>query len=112
METVLKGYDLATLGNRITQKTVAVGELLWQGGAGFCIATAASTRNPGNKQHVGVLKLRQLEKTRFGASFLVPVAGLLADGVLDEAILSSRDREELVSMVEALQAGLSMADVK
>ena len=56
-----------------------------------------------------VLKLQEEKaKKRFRVSFLVPVAGLLEDGVLGNNVIPARDRRMLAAMVNELRVGLAV----
>ena len=111
MEQAVAGVDLKELRCRIAQMHVAAGELLWQGTrVGFCVTTSDCTRDSGEKDTVEVLKLQQEKaKKRFGVSFLVPVAGLLEDGVLGDNVISARAREVLAAMIKELRVGLAVS---
>ena len=58
---------------------------------------------------VEVLKLQQGKaKKKFRVSFLVPVAGLLEDGVLGNNVIPARARRVLAAMVNELRVGLAV----
>ena len=44
---------------------------------------------------------------KFRVGFLVPVMGLLEDGVLGDSVMPARVREELTAMVNELSVGLA-----
>ena len=94
----------------IKQIRVVAGELLWQrwlDGAGFCIAVEDHERVEHEKATVRVLRQGRGTK-RFLGSFLMPVAGLLDENVLDDTVMSPKARRELLAMVEELRLGLSI----
>jgi hypothetical protein len=107
MEQAAAGVDLHELRRRIAQKNVAAGELLWQGTAGFCVTTSDCARDSGETDTVEVLVLQQGKAKRFRVSFLVPVAGLLENGVLGDDVIPARAQRELAAMVSELRVGLA-----
>ena len=109
LEKAISSVGLAELRNRIAQLQIATGELLWQGPRlGYCVAASNCSRNPGRKDNVDVLMLqRRMAKKKFKVSFLIPVAGLLEDGVLRTKMMPPHVRKELRAMLNELRVGLA-----
>ena len=105
MEKAVAGTDLVTLRGRIRQTKIAAGELLWQGTAGFCVTTSDCATDSGPTDTVEVLALQQGKAKRFRVSFLLPVAGLLEDGVIGDHMMPAGARGELAAMVRELRFG-------
>ncbi len=76
LEESMRGRELGEVMLEVDQDQVAAGELLWQGGCGFCVAARACSRSRDARTQVLVLQGEGQEKV-FGASYIVPVAGLL-----------------------------------
>ena len=106
MEQAAFGVGLVVLRSRIAQTNLAAGELLWQGTAGFCVTTSDCVRGSGTTDTVEVLALQQGKAKKFKVDFLVPVVGLLEDGVLGDSAIPVRVRGELAAMVDELRVGL------
>ncbi|MCK5688941.1 hypothetical protein KAI87_06710 [Myxococcota bacterium] len=100
---VITALPTAEVRARITQTQISAGELLWQGRYGFCVATKDCERTEQHNGEVLVLQEKNLSKT-FTGPFLVPVAGLLEEGVLRDDELSLELRAQLKEMGEKLQA--------
>jgi hypothetical protein len=107
MEKAVADANLPALRGRIAQTKILAGELLWQGTAGFCVTTSDCARDSGEKDTVEVLALQQGKAKRFRVSFLLPVAGLLEDGVIADHMMPARARGELAAMVKELRLGLA-----
>ena len=95
MERAAVEVGLAVLRSRIAQTNITAGELLWQGTAGFCVTTSNCVRRSGTTDTVEVLALQQGKAKKFRVGFLVPVMGLLEDGVLGDSVMPVRVRESL-----------------
>jgi hypothetical protein len=105
LQKAIAGERVVDLSRRIAQPTVYAGELLWQGALGFCIANSDCNRAP--KENCDVLLLQRGDTTkRFAGSFLIPVAGLLEEKVVEDEILSRNARSELATMVRELRSVL------
>lgn len=79
LESASSHYPPVQLRTLISQQRISVGELLWQGEAGFCVATEACDRSVEN--NVKVLRLQGMaDSGTFRTTYLLPVRGLL--GVL------------------------------
>ena len=107
MEQAAVAVGLAVLRSRIAQTNITAGELLWQGTAGFCVITSNCVRRSGTTDTVEVLALQQGKAKRFRVDFLVPVMGLLEDGVLGDSVMPVEVRGELAAMVNELRVGLA-----
>ena len=107
MERASVEVGLAVLRSRIAQTNITAGELLWQGTAGFCVTTSNCVKRSGTTDTVKVLALRQGKDKKFRVGFLVPVMGLLEDGVLGDSVMPARVRGELAAMVNELRVGLA-----
>ena len=107
MERAAIEVGLAVLRSRIAQTNITAGELLWQGTAGFCVTTSNCVRRSGTTDTVEVLALQQGKAKKFKVDFLVPVMGLLEDGVLGDSGMPVRVRGELAAMVSELRVGLA-----
>ena len=107
MERAAGEVGLDVLRSRIAQTNITAGELLWQGTAGFCVTTSNCVRRSGTTDTVEVLALQQGKAKKFRVGFLVPVMGLLEDGVLGDSVMPVRGREELAAMVNELRVGLA-----
>ena len=107
LERAILGVEMSELRGRITQVRVETGELLWQRGAGFCVAAEDCERVEGRKARVLVLQRGGGSKIYTGP-FLMPLAGLLEENVLDDSRMPSIARRELVAMIRDLRLGLSV----
>ena len=105
LEKAIADVKTSDLRDRIKQVRIVPGELLWQKGAGFCVAIEDCARVKGKKAKVLVLQQGRGTKLYTGP-FLMPVAGLLDKGVLDQSVLSPRARSELLTMVQEFRVGL------
>ena len=106
LQKAIASVGVVDLRGRIRQRNVEPGELLWQGNYGFCVAKQDCDRADGQKVEVLVLQQNDVPKL-FVGSYLMPVAGLLEDGVLDEDTIPAKVRKELQEMVEELRVGLA-----
>ena len=111
MERAAIAVGVAVLRSRIAQTNIPAGELLWQGAAGFCVTTSNCVKRSGTTDTVRVLKLQQGKARRFGVGFLVPVMGLLEDGVLEHSMMPVRARAELAAMINELRVGLAEGEL-
>ena len=98
LERAVSRVEMRELRCRIKQNAVEAGELLWQKGAGFCVAAEDCERVEGRKAKVLVLQRAGGTKI-YAGPFLVPLAGLLEDNVLDEARVPAGVRRELRAMI-------------
>ena len=107
----VSGIDLVGLRNRIGQMHIATGELLWQGPkVGFCITTSDCTKHYRKTENVDVLVLQQGKaRKKFKVNCLIPVAGLLEVGVLEDNVIPAQAQRELSAMVSELRIGLAGA---
>lgn len=105
LEKAVSRVEVGELRGRIRQAKVVGGELLWQKGAGFCVAEEDCERIDGRKVSVLVLQRGRRRKIYVGP-FLMPLAGLLDKGVLDEGVMPFAARRELRAMIRELGAGL------
>ena len=103
LEKAVSRVEIGELRGRIRQAKVVGGELLWQKGAGFCVAEEDCERVDGRKASVLVLQQDRRRKIYVGP-FLMPLAGLLDKGVLDEGLMPSAARRELRAMIQELGA--------
>jgi hypothetical protein len=102
----IAGIKIPELSGRISQLKVHAGEILWQGRYGFCVADATCNRS--NDENCAILKLQYGDaKMLIRGSYLVPLAGLLEPGVIEEQTLSLQAREELAVMVKEIQEGMN-----
>ena len=107
LQKAVADVEFSELRGRIKQMKVEAGELLWQKPAGFCVATEDCERVEGEKGTVRVLQQGRGTK-KYLAPFLMPVAGLLDENVLGDTVMSSKARQELLTMIEELRLGLSV----
>ena len=103
LERAVAGVEIGELRGRIRQAKVVGGELLWQKGAGFCVAEEDCERVDGRK--ASVLVLQQGRRKIYVGPFLMPLAGLLDKGVLDRSVMPAPARRELRAMIRELGAG-------
>jgi hypothetical protein len=100
LERVASRYTLAELRTLIKQQHVSIGELLWQGKAGLCVATEGTDRT--EERNLTVLRLRGMAKSGlFKASFLIPVRGLL--GLVAED-MPKAEQTEISRFLDELEA--------
>jgi hypothetical protein len=117
LKLIRRGYALNRLqlaiGNRtviqlsaaIEQGAVSAGELLWQGALGFCIANTDCIRGGKNKCEVLLLQHGNSKKN-FSSSLLVPLTGLLTEGLIGEDSLPLNARQEISSLLLDLRRDL------
>jgi hypothetical protein len=98
-------FTVVKLAELIKQDRIVLGELLWQGSYGFCIANGECNRNSQEKCDVLLLQQGSSKKT-FSASLLVPLDGLLSSDIVDDSILPQKARGEIKFMIDELHAGL------
>jgi len=104
LETVLEGHTPAQLAGKIRQDEIAAGELLWQGQSGFCVASESCQRS--QKQSVHVLHLQGTTNKPFRSEYLIPLRGLLEDGVIPlSKQFGNRQRKEIAALVSELSEG-------
>ena len=106
LQKAIASVDVVDLRDRIQQPKVEPGELLWQDPYGFCVAKRDCDRADGQKGEVLILQQNDVTKLFMGP-FLVPVVGLLEEGVLGDDAMPARARKELQAMVEELRVGLA-----
>ncbi len=106
LQKAIASVDVAELRDRIHQSKVAPGELLWQAPYGFCVAKRDCDRAAGQKGEILILQRNDVTKLFMGP-FLMPVAGLLEEGVLGDDVMPAKARKELQAMVEELRVGLA-----
>lgn len=105
LEKAMSDIKPAEMRARIKQRHVEAGELLWQKPYGFCVAQTDCERV--EKRSVKVLILQQgVAIKTFTGPFLIPLSGLLDDGVLGHEAMPSMARKELAAMVAELRMGL------
>jgi hypothetical protein len=105
LDQVIRSVDIKDLRSRVKQTNVTAGELLWQSSYGFCISRQDCERS--DKQSSEVLVLQQGNATKkFSPPFLMPVAGLLEEGVLSDEAMPPKARVQLAAMVEELRVSL------
>ena len=76
LESVASRFPPAEIRALVDQQHISSGELLWQGKAGFCIATGACDR--AEKCKMNVLRLQgTADSGLFMVNYLIPVRGLL-----------------------------------
>jgi hypothetical protein len=105
LETAMMSFTVVKLAELIKQDRIVLGELLWQGSYGFCIANGECNRNSQEKCDVLLLQQGSSKKT-FSASLLVPLDGLLSSDIVDDSILPQKARGEIKFMIDELHAGL------
>ena len=106
LQNAIASVDVVELRGRVQQPNVEPGELLWQGRYGFCVAKRGCDRADGQKVEVLILQQNDVPKLFMG-SYLMPVAGLLEEGALDDDAIPAKARKELQNMVEELRVGLA-----
>lgn len=81
LEAALVDQTPAELSSRVTQTHLTIGELLWQGKAGFCVVTKPAARAAGGR--VRGLRLQgPRDESDFAAHLTVPLAALLGEQVV------------------------------
>ena len=110
LERIVWEMKVGTVAARITRSKVYAGELLWQKSVGFCVAVADSGRTENDKCDVLQLQRGDAKKT-FRGDFLIPLAELVNDNVINDQRLSTDARGEIAEMTKELRAGLqNLAD--
>ena len=97
-----------TIRARIQVPELLAGDLLWQGTAGYCVVTKATSRSVGQK--VTVLKLQncQAEESQFMAEYTIPIGSLLEEIVLPVSHgFNAEPRRVLREFLDELRASLS-----
>lgn len=110
LERAVAAVGYGELRDRIRQKEVVAGELLWQrwtGGAGYCVATEGCERVKGQNVTVRVLQQAEGGEKRYSGPYLVPVAGLLDERVLGDTVIQPKARRELLEWIDELRLGLN-----
>lgn len=110
LEGAVSAVGMGELRRRSKQVAVGTGELLWQIGAGFCVAAEDCERVEGSKARVLILQRGGGSKI-YSGPFLMPLTGLLEENVLDETVMPAAVRRELRAMIADLGAGLSEQSV-
>ena len=89
--------------SRIQQASIEAGELLWQGSKiGVCVAKQACNREIEQNCDVLILQKGNLIK-KFSGPFLIPLSGLLEDGIFGDDKMPPQARNELLAMVNGLR---------
>jgi hypothetical protein len=84
LEEVLGENTPVGLREKIKEDQIMRGELLWQGGSGYCVAMCSCKRS--DKQNALVLRLQGTKKeTFFKPSFLIPLRSLLSTDLIPES---------------------------
>jgi hypothetical protein len=96
---------IGELSTRIKRSRVYAGELLWQKPVGFCVAGADCHRTADDKCVVLQLQRGDAKKT-FKGDFLIPLAELVDDKVINDQRLSANARREISEMARELRTGL------
>ena len=107
LQNAVADVEFSELRGCIKQMKVVAGELLWQKPAGFCVAIEDCERVKDQNAPVRVLQQGRGRKL-YSGPYLMPVAGLLDEKVLDDTVMPPIARRELLTMVEELRLGLSM----
>jgi HKD family nuclease len=104
-ESIVAKMTVGELSALIKRPKVYAGELLWQKPVGFCVASVDCGRTKDNK--CNVLQLQRGDvKVPFRGDFLIPLAELAEDGVIDDPRLSMDVRMEIKDMARELRIGL------
>jgi hypothetical protein len=105
LEMIVAEMKIGEISARVTRSKVCVGELLWQKPVGFCVASADCARTKSDK--CDVLQLQRGDaKMAFRGDFLIPLAELVDDKVINDHRLSTDARREIAGMAEELRVGL------
>ena len=111
LEQAIAAVEFGELRDRIRQRKVVAGELLWQKwekeSAGYCVATEDCERVRDEKATIRVLQQADRGTKRYLGSHLMPVAGLLDERVLGDAVIHPKARRELLEWIDELRLGLS-----
>ena len=110
LERAVAAVGFGELRDRIRQRKVVAGELLWQrwtGGAGYCVATEDCERVKGQNATVRVLQQAEGGQKRYSGPYLVPVTGLLDERVLGDTVIQPTAQRELLEWIDELRLGLS-----
>lgn len=106
LEDAASAVPLDGLRARIQAPALLTGELLWQGGAGYCVVTKTTPRVA--KQKVPVLRLQdQSKESQFGAPYTMPIGALLEQAVIPlTREFGEEPRRVLNEFLTELRAGL------
>ena len=110
LEQAIAAVEFGELRDRLKQRKVVAGELLWQrwtGGAGYCVATEDCERVERRNATVRVLQQAEGGQKRYSGPYLVPVAGLLDERVLGDTVIQPKARRELLEWIDELRLALS-----
>lgn len=101
-EKAVKDLSPPLLKGKITQEEIVLGECLWQGTSGFCVATMKCKRSVGQK--VTALRLHgKATETKFQADFAIPLRALLSDpALIPPEALDVDDREEILGIADEI----------
>jgi HKD family nuclease len=105
LQSIVAGMSVAELSGLIKRPKVYAGELLWQKPVGFCVASVDCGRTKDNKCNVLQLQRGDVQ-VPFRGDFLIPLAELAEDGVIDDPRLSPDVRMEIKAMAKELHVGL------
>jgi HKD family nuclease len=105
LEPIVAEMKIGELSTRIKRSRVYAGELLWQKPVGFCVAGADCHRTADDKCVVLQLQRGDAKKT-FKGDFLIPLAELVDDKVINDQRLSANARREISEMARELRTGL------
>lgn len=98
MQRAIRSICLNELRHRIGDDQLNPGDLLWQGRAGFCVVTHASSRAAG--EWVKVLKLQCGEgESTFDASSTIPLRALLAKEVVPYSHLFGEPPRQVIAVL-------------
>jgi hypothetical protein len=102
LESALSGKTPGTLKDVITDSDIRIGDVLWQGSVGYCIAKSSAKRSPSEK--VQILYLQKTSGTgQISASFAIPVRALLTDNFMTEAASAREILSQLLSGMAAIE---------
>lgn len=106
LEDAASAVPAAGLRARIQTPELRTGDLLWQGGAGYCVVTKSTPRV--EKQKVPVLRLQDHSKeSQFGAPYTMPIGSLLEQAVLPiSPEFGAEPRRVLSEFLTELRSGL------
>jgi hypothetical protein len=108
LEGAASAVPLDGLRARIQAPALRTGDLLWQGGAGYCVVTKTTPRV--EKQKVPVLRLQDgSEESQFGAPYTMPIGSLLEQAVIPlSPEFGTEPRRVLREFLTELRSGLGV----
>jgi hypothetical protein len=108
LEEALQDMTPTELRHLISQDSVEVGELLWQGTSGFCVATRPFLRS--QDLNTNVIKLQgKSDEVAFRAEFAIPIRALIDESFTTlRDSLGERPRMEISSFIDEIAKGFAV----